>query len=218
MKLSSLFIFADVGGKNSTPVLEMKIRDEKGVFAALLTDVSKAFHYIPDKLLIAELSACGFDMKSIALITAYLKNQKRKTKIGSTFSECLNILFMVPQASILGPLLFLIFIADLFYLNYDLDFASYSDDTILYICRQDFKRFNWFQQNGLLASSGRSQFLTGPYERRSLKIHDSVIMSSSSEEPLVVLIDSEFTFQDYITRICSIANQKLQHWLEFLNI
>ena len=103
-----------------------KIRDEKGVFAAVLTDVSKAFACLPHQLLIAKLSAYGFDMKSIAFISAQLKNRKQKTKIGSTFSECLIILFGVPHCSILGPLLFLIFIADLFYLNYDLDFASYA--------------------------------------------------------------------------------------------
>ena len=56
-----------------------KIRDEKGVFAAVLTDVSKAFACLPHQLLIAKLSAYGFDMKSIAFISAYLKNRKRKT-------------------------------------------------------------------------------------------------------------------------------------------
>ena len=103
-----------------------KIRYEKGAFAAALTDLLKVFGCIPHQLLIAKLSAFGFDMKSIAFIFAYLKNRKQKTKIGSTFSECLNILFGVPQGSVLRPLLFLIFIADLFYLNYDLDFASYA--------------------------------------------------------------------------------------------
>ena len=160
-------------------------------------------------------------MKSIAFISAYLKNRKQKTKIGSTFSECLNILFDIQQGSILGPLLFLIFIADLFYLNYDLDFASYADDTTPYICGQDFSSiinvlepnvntlFNWFRQNGLIANSSKSHFLTSPLERRTRKIHDSIITSSSSEELLGVLIDSELTFHDHITRLCSKANQKL---------
>ena len=74
-----------------------KIRYEKGAFAAALTDLLKVFGCIPHQLLIAKLSAFGFDMKSIAFIFAYLKNRKQKTKIGSTFSECLNILFGVPQ-------------------------------------------------------------------------------------------------------------------------
>ena len=74
-----------------------KTRYEKGAFAAALTDLLKVFGCIPHQLLIAKLSAFGFDMKSIAFIFAYLKNRKQKTKIGSTFSECLNILFGVPQ-------------------------------------------------------------------------------------------------------------------------
>ena len=103
------------------------------------------------------------------------------------------------------------------------------DGTTPYICGQDFSSiinvvepnvktlFNWFRQNGLTANSGKSHFLINPYERRSLKIHESII-TSSSKELLGVLIDNELTFQDHITRLCSKANQKLVHWLEFLNI
>ena len=130
-------------------------------------------------------------------------------------------IFWCPSGFYLGALLFLVFIADLFYLNYDLDFASYADDTTPYICGQDFnsiievlepnvnKLFNLFRQNGLLEKSGKSHFLTSPYERRSLKINDSVITSNFSEKLLGVLIDSELTFHDNITRLCSKANQKL---------
>ena len=64
-----------------------KNRDEKGAFAAVLTDLSKAFDCMPHQLLIAKRSAYGFDRKSIAVISAYIKNRKPKTKIGPTFSE-----------------------------------------------------------------------------------------------------------------------------------
>ena len=90
-----------------------------------------------------------------------------------------------------------------------------------YICGQDFSSiinflepnvntlFNWFQQNGLIANWDKSHFLTSPYEKRSLKIHDSIITSSSSQEHLEVLIESKLTFHDHIKRLCSKGNQKL---------
>ena len=207
-----------------------KIRDKKGVFAAVVTDLSKAFDCITQQLLLAKLSAYSFDMKSIAFISAYFKNRKQKTKSGSSFSKCLNMLFGVSQGFILGPLLFLIFIADLFYWNYDLDFASYADDTTPYICGQDFSSiinvlepnvntlFNWFRQNGLIANSGKSHFLTSPYERRSLKIHDSIITSSPQKNPwgfwLIVNLLFTIILQDFALKLI----KNLVHSLEFLNI
>ena len=80
-----------------------KIRDKKGIFAAVLTDVLKAFDCILDDLLIAKL-LIGFDRKSLIVISAYLKSRKQKTRIGSAFSDYLNILFGVPQGSILGTI------------------------------------------------------------------------------------------------------------------
>ena len=68
---------------------------------------------VPHNLLKAKLSAYGFDKKSLMLISAYLKSRKQRTSIGSTFSDLLNILSGVPLGSILGPILFIVFLSGL---------------------------------------------------------------------------------------------------------
>ena len=89
----------------------------------VLTDLSKAFDCILHEMLIAKLNAYGSDIKSLNFILAYLNNRKQKTEISSSSNNFLNILFDVPQGSILGPLLFVIFICDLF-MEYDaIEFA-----------------------------------------------------------------------------------------------
>ena len=157
-----------------------KIRDKKGIFAAVLIDLSKAFDCIPHNLLIAKLSAYGFDRKPLMFISAYLKSRKQRARIGSAFCDYLNILFGVHLGSILGPILFIIFLPNLFYIYNDLDYASYTDDITPYVCRQNHAEaikfleptinniFAWFKNNGLVANSGKSHFLVSPYEKISL--------------------------------------------------
>ena len=88
--------------------------DNKKTFGALLTDLSKAFDCPSHDLLIAKLNAYGFRLPALRLAQSYLTKRKQKTKINSEFSSWEEILFGIPQGSILGPLLFNIFLCDFF--------------------------------------------------------------------------------------------------------
>ena len=81
----------------------------------LLPDVSKAFDCILNDLLIAKLAAYDFYYNSLQMLQSYLSNRKQRTKINDAYSKYCEILFGVPQGSILGPLLFNIYICNMFY-------------------------------------------------------------------------------------------------------
>ena len=91
-----------------------KAVDNHKVFGAVLTDLSKAFDCICHNLLIAKLNAYGLSLSALKLITDYLQNRKQRTKIGLTDSNWEDIISGVPEGSIFAPLLFDIFLRDLF--------------------------------------------------------------------------------------------------------
>ena len=69
---------------------------------------------------------------------SYLSNRKQRTKINSKFNSWEEILFGVPQGSILGPLLFNIFLCDLFFIVNNVEFASYADGSTPFFVGDDF--------------------------------------------------------------------------------
>ena len=91
-----------------------KTLDKSGVIGTVLMELSKAYDCLPHDLLIAKLSAYGFEDSATPLISDYLSKRYQRVKIGSVFSSYLEILRGVPQGSILGPFLFNIFIFDIF--------------------------------------------------------------------------------------------------------
>ena len=84
------------------------------------------------EILIVKLDAYGFDKNTLKLVNSYLSNKKQRVKISNKYCSWSEILFGVPQGLILGPLLFNIFIYDMFYFLQDYDIAIYADDSTPY--------------------------------------------------------------------------------------
>ena len=102
-------------------------------------DFSKAYGCLAHDLLLAKLSAYSFDESAITLIVNYLSNRYQRVKIGSIFSSYLEILRGVSQGSILGPILFNLFINDFMFFIQETEVWNFADDTTIYSCSPYFK-------------------------------------------------------------------------------
>ena len=109
-----------------------KVLDNKDYAGAILMDLSKAFETISHDLLIAKLHVYGFLKEPLKLIKSYLTNRWQRTKLDTGFSKWTEIILGVPQGSVLGPLLFNIYINDLFFLTENINICNYADDATFY--------------------------------------------------------------------------------------
>ena len=172
--------------------------DDKKKFGALLTDLSKAFDCLPHDLLVATLNAYGFSLPALRVVLSYLSNRKQRTKINSKFSSWEEILFGVPQGSILGPFLVNIFTCDLFFIMSDIDFASYADDNTPFNVGEDigdviFKLqnasktlFHWFYDNKMKANPDKCHFICSSNKKLNI-VTEHTISNSNCEKLLGVL-------------------------------
>ena len=106
-----------------------KSLDNKGYGGAVLIDLSKAFDTLNHDLLIAKLHAYGFDIKTLKLLHSYLTKRWQRTKVNSSFSTWSELLQGAPQGSVLGPILFNIYLNDILYLTEMTQVCNFADDT-----------------------------------------------------------------------------------------
>ena len=100
-------------------------------------DQSKAFDTLPHDLIFKKLEDYGGDSKVINLVTNYLSDRRPRVRLSGQHSSMKTIMKGVPQGSILGPILFNIFMNDLSYAISECTLFTYADDTQLFNSAED---------------------------------------------------------------------------------
>jgi len=109
-------------------------RDKKQHCASLFIDLSKAFDTVDHDVLKIRLLNSGFSKKTVSWFSNYLSDRTQCIKHDGVQSDFLPILKGVPQGSVLGPILFTIYINNLNWHVPDANFHFYADDTVIYCC------------------------------------------------------------------------------------
>ena len=199
-----------------------KALDKHNIAGALLTDLSKAFDCLNHELLIAKLDAYGFHYPALKFILSYLTDRTHRTKVNNSFSPWADIKSGVPQGSILGPLLFNIYINDIFYFIDEEKVTNYADDTTPYAINRNVDSLlrnlqfdsdtllTWFENNYLKLNPDKCKLLiTNHANDISIKVGNETVVAEKSVKLLGVKIDNELKFTEHVTSICKKANIKL---------
>ena len=198
-------------------IFETLEKNEYGV--CIFLDFAKAFDTVNHEILLKKLEHYGIRGIALNWLKSYLNNRMQCTEIGDTQSELELIKCGVPQGSVLGPLLFLIYINDIVNSSNLFKFTLFADDTSLYYSCKNTNKLeeiinielskisDWLSANRLSLNVGKSNLLYFTNKNRSnlkdmkIMINKETLKEVDCAKYLGVLVDNKLNWNKHINNI-----------------
>ena len=187
--------------------------DDGKITAGVFIDLAKAFDTVDHAILLSKLEFYGIRGVTLRWFESYLLGRKQFVAINKTHSDLANIRCGVPQGSILGPILFILYINDFNYLSNVLQIIMFADDTNLFLTGSDLLEielvFNrelkiiaeWFQSIRLSLNVTKTSYLIFSNKRDiqlNLMISNSLLTKQHDTKFLGVYISSNLSWNKHI--------------------
>ena len=202
--------------------------DNGNLIGAVYIDLKKAFDTVDIETLLFKLKCLGIRGTEFMWFENYLQGRRQCVQHGAAVSEKLNVTCGVPQGSILGPILFTIYVNDVVLSVKNSKTMLYADDTVLLYSaksQSDIKKYlsedlvsltNWFTANKLHLNIKKCKWTLFGSQRRlqqtskpEIKINNEEVEHVDSYKYLGVQLDKTLNFEDHIESLCKKLRQRL---------
>ena len=190
----------------------------RGLFTGVVSiDLMKAFDTVDHGILYDKLKCAGFADTSVNWLESYLTNRTQVTAIGNVYSSAKPVQIGVPQGSVLGPLLFIIYVNDLPSCIKHCNVSIYADDTVIYFSsdvsvvedklNSDLKSLRrWLNENLLTLNETKCKFVIFGSNQKLAKINRISLHTNGCQ------VDAEDSF-----KYLGVVMHKNMSWLDHID-